>query len=278
MIGHVLDLDPNQRRELLGLLTQERTDLQTDEQVLAEISETLRRQLSLSAATDLAEGFRRRMIRIADELGDGHTPGHYDFLTDRAIAEDVLTLVGEQAGVLSTDADDAFKVDFAKAFRTMSQDKRAAWLRDAALARSAAESGEPDAQEAADAAKQKSSADDTAAHIAADVWRVEDLYRAARKAGAPKAHRGCRPPRARGRRGGRLRDPREAKISSSRKPPTCKSVAIGKLPKPWSRPAPTYSPRCKRPNRRVALPLRTTSGQRALALPGEAMGQDAAGR
>src|SRR4051794_14236417 len=141
MIEHVLDLHPDQRRELLGLLTQERTDLQTDEQVLAELSETLRRQLSLSAATDLAEGFRRRMIRITDELGDGHTPGHYDFLTDRQIAEDVLTLVGGQAGVLSSDAEDAFKMDFAKAFRTMSQDKRAAWLRDAALARSAAESG-----------------------------------------------------------------------------------------------------------------------------------------
>lgn len=186
MIGHVLDLDPRQRRELLGLLTQERTDVQTDEEILAELSETLRRQLSLSAATDLAEVFRRRMIRIADELGDGHIPGYYDFLPDRAIAEEVLTLVGRQAGVLSTDADDAFKVDFVKGFQTMSHDKRATWLRYAALARSAAESGEPDAQEAADAAKRKSSADETAARIAADVWRVEDLYRAARRGGAPR--------------------------------------------------------------------------------------------
>src|SRR3954465_9230216 len=111
MIGHVLDLDPNQRRELLGLLTQERTDLQTDEEVLAELSEALRRQLSLSAATDLAEGFRRRMIRVAEELGGAHAPGHYDFWTDRAIAEEVLTQVDLQAEVLSSDADGAFMVD-----------------------------------------------------------------------------------------------------------------------------------------------------------------------
>lgn len=186
MVEHVLDLLPGQRRELLGLLTQERTDLQTDQEVLSELSETLRRQLSLSAATDLAEGFRRRMIRIADELGGGHTPGRYDFISDRVIAEEILTLVGERAGVLSSDADDAFKVDFAKGFRTMSQEKRATWLRDAALARSAAESGEVDTQRAADAAKRKSSAEETAEHIAADVWVVEDLYRAARKAGVPR--------------------------------------------------------------------------------------------
>ena len=65
MVGHVLDLTPLQRRELLALLTHERADLQTDDEVLVELSEALRRQLSLSAATDLAEGFRRRMIRIA---------------------------------------------------------------------------------------------------------------------------------------------------------------------------------------------------------------------
>jgi hypothetical protein len=190
MVGHVLDLAPDQRRELLALLTQERADLQTDDDVLAELSETLRRQLSLSAATDLAEGFRRRMIRIAEELGDHRSPGHYDFRSDRVIAEEVLTLVGEQAEVLSSDAGCAFKVDFAKAFRTMSQDRRAAWLREAALARSAAESGEADAQRAADAARRKSSANETAAHIAADVWVVEAIYRAARgavAAGATKA-------------------------------------------------------------------------------------------
>jgi hypothetical protein len=82
MIGYILDLAPDQRRELLALLTQERADLQTDDEVLAELSETLRRQLSLSAATDLAEGFRRRMIRITEELGDEHDPGHYDFRSD----------------------------------------------------------------------------------------------------------------------------------------------------------------------------------------------------
>ena len=84
MVWHVLDLAPRERRELLTLLTQERADLQTDDEVLAELSETLRRQLSLGAATDLAEGFRRRMIRIAEELGgEDHSPGHYDFVSDR---------------------------------------------------------------------------------------------------------------------------------------------------------------------------------------------------
>src|SRR3954451_3505958 len=101
MIGHIRDLAPGQQRELLALLTQESVDLQTDDEVLAELSETLRRQLSLSAATDLAEGFRRRMIRIAEELGEDHGPGYYDFRSDRAIAEDILEQVGNQAEVLS---------------------------------------------------------------------------------------------------------------------------------------------------------------------------------
>jgi len=191
MVGHVLDLAPGQRRELLTLLTRERADLQTDDEILAELSEALRRQLSLSAATDLAEGFRRRMIRIAEELGGDHAPGHYDFRSDRAIAEEVLTQVGRQAEVLSaSDADGDFMLDFAKTFRTMSQDRRAAWLREAALAASAAESGEADAQRAADAARTKSSADGTAARIAADVAATRAAYSAARDAvaaGAPLA-------------------------------------------------------------------------------------------
>ena len=69
-------------------------------------------------------------------------------------------------------------VDFAKTFRTMSQDRRAAWLREAALAASAAESGEADAQHAADAAKRKSSADETAERIAADVAIARAVRRA----------------------------------------------------------------------------------------------------
>src|SRR5262245_50441135 len=138
MVGHISDLTLDQRRELLALLTQGRADLQTDEDVLAELSEALRRQLSLSAGTDLAEGFRRRMIRTAEELGGDRSPGHYDFRSDRAVAKEILTQVRRQA----KDADDAFMTDFAKTFRTMSQDKRAAWLREAALAASAAEPGE----------------------------------------------------------------------------------------------------------------------------------------
>src|SRR3954447_10368481 len=121
MIGHILDLAPDQRRELLALLTQERANLQTNDEVLAELSETLRRQLSLSAATDLVEGFRRRMIRIAEELGGrDHAPGYYDFWSDRRIAEDVLEQVRLQARALSSGDDGDFMVDFAKTFRTMS--------------------------------------------------------------------------------------------------------------------------------------------------------------
>lgn len=175
-----MDLVPGQRRELLELLTQERADLQTDDEVLAELSETLRRQLSLSAATDLAEGFRRRMIRIAEELREDDDPGNYDFRSDRAIADDILKRVREKAEVLSnSDAGGAFMVDFAKTFRTMSQDRRAAWLREAALAASAAEPDEAAAQYAADAAKQKSSAEWTALRIATDVAGI--AYGAARK-------------------------------------------------------------------------------------------------
>ena len=180
MVGYVLDLAPRERRELLVLLTQERADLQTDDEVLAELSETLRRQLSLGAATDLAEGFRRRMIRIAEELGgEDRSPGHYDFLSDRKIAEEVLMQVRLRAKALSSGAEGDFMVDFAKSFRTMSQDRRATWLREAALAASAAEPDEAAARHAADAAKQKSSAEDTAARIATDVARI--AYRAVRK-------------------------------------------------------------------------------------------------
>lgn len=185
MVGHVSDLAPYQQRELLALLTQERTDLQTDEEVLPELSETLRRQLSLGAATDLAEGFRRRMIRIAEELGGDHAPGYYDFRSDRAIATDVLEQVRLKAKALSSDADGDFMVDFAKTFRTMSQDRRAAWLREAALAANAAEPDEAATQHAADAAKQKSSAEETAVRIATDVAGI--VYGAARKKVAARA-------------------------------------------------------------------------------------------
>jgi hypothetical protein len=184
MVGHVLDLAPRERRELLTLLTQERADLQTDDEVVAELAETLRRQLSLSAATDLAEGFRRRMIRIAEELGgEDHSPGHYDFLSDRKIAEDVLKQVRLRAKALSSGADGDFLADFTKSFRTMSQDRRATWLREAALAASA---DEPDAaaRHAAEAAKEKASAEGTAARIAADVASI--AYRAVRKKGAAR--------------------------------------------------------------------------------------------
>src|SRR4051812_36992295 len=103
MVGHISDLAPYQQRELLSLLTQESTDLQTDEEIVAELSETLRRQLSLGAATDLAEGFRRRMIRIAEELGpEPHPNGYYDFRSDRAIAEEILERVRLQATALSS--------------------------------------------------------------------------------------------------------------------------------------------------------------------------------
>jgi hypothetical protein len=47
----------------------------------------------------------------------------------------------------------------------MSQERRAAWLRGAAVAASTAETGEPDAQRMADAARQKSSADGTAGAV-----------------------------------------------------------------------------------------------------------------
>ena len=177
MVGHVLDLAPSERRELLTLLTQERADLQTDDEVLAELSEALRRQLSLGAATDLAEGFRRRMIRIAEELGDeDHSPGHYDFLSDRAIAEEILKQVRLRARALSSGTDGDFMVDFTKSFRTMSQDRRATWLREAALAASADEP-EAAARHAAEAAKEKASAEDTATRIARDVAKVALLVR-----------------------------------------------------------------------------------------------------
>jgi hypothetical protein len=189
MVGHVQALDQDERRELLALLTQQRKDeLLTDEEVLAELSETLRRQLSLSAATDLAEGFRRRMIRIAEELGEPHAPGYYDFRSDREIAEYLLEQVGLQAEELSkSDLKSDFMVDFAKTFQTMSQDSRAAWLRKAAVAASTAQTGQADAQQAADAARWKSRADQTAQGIAAAMAVFYEPTRAAVAAGAKRA-------------------------------------------------------------------------------------------
>jgi hypothetical protein len=191
MMGHVLELSADQQRELLALLTQARTDLQTDEEILAELSETFRRQLSLSAATDLAEGFRRRMIRIAEELGnDEHRPpGYFDFQSDRAIAEELLEQVGLQAKTLANSVDSQFMVDFVKTFRTMSQVRRAAWLREAAVAASTAKTGEADAQRANAAARQKSSAEETAESIAIDVADFDMAYRLAREAVAAGAKR-----------------------------------------------------------------------------------------
>lgn len=185
MVGHVQDLTPRERRELLTLLTQERADLQTDEEVLAELSDTLRRQLGLRAGTDLAEGFRRRMIRVAEELGASHPPGYYDFRSDRVVAEDVLEQVARHVETLSKSADDDdFMLDFAKTFQTMSQDRRAAWLRGAAMAASTAKQGEVDPERAADAASQKSSAGKTAKSIASDVADLEvfDIVMASRAA------------------------------------------------------------------------------------------------
>lgn len=170
MVGHILDLAAHERRELLGLLTQERADVQTDDEVLADLSETLRRQLGLSEKTDLADGFRRRMIRIAEELeGQKRSPGHDDFRSDRAIAQEVLSHVQARAQVLSAGREPAFSEDFAKSFKTMSRDRRAAWLREAALAASANDPHEAAARRAAEAAKQKVNPDDTAARIANDV-------------------------------------------------------------------------------------------------------------
>jgi hypothetical protein len=185
VIGHVLDLAPSQRRELLTLLTQEPADLQTDDEVLAELSETLRRQLSLGAATDLAEGFRRRMIRIAEELGGEQGPGHYDFLSDRKIAEEVLMNVRLRAEALSSGAEGDFMVDFTKSFQTMTLDRRATWLREAALAANAAEPDEAAARRAAEAAKEKATAKGTALRFATDAATF--AYSAMRKKRAARA-------------------------------------------------------------------------------------------
>lgn len=177
MVGHVLDLAPGERRELLTLLTQERADLQTDGEVLAELSETLRRQLSLGAATDLAEGFRRRMIRVAEELGgEDHSPGHYDFVSDRTIAGGSLD-AGPPAGAGALVRRRRRLHD--GLCEVLPNDVAGTWLREAALAASAAESDEAAARHAADAAKQKSSAEDTAARIATDVASI--AYRAVRR-------------------------------------------------------------------------------------------------
>ena len=104
----------------------------------------------------------------------------------------------------ASDADGDFMVDFAKTFRTMSQDRRAAWLREAALAASAAEPDEAAAQQAADAAQAEVVRRWTAARIAADV-AASVAYSAAREAvpPAPRRQRGRGHPTGDTRRGGR---------------------------------------------------------------------------
>jgi len=123
-----------------------------------------------------------------------HPPGYYDFRGDRAIATEILEQVRMQAEVLSSDADGEFMGDFTKSFRTMSQDRRAVWLREAALAANAAESEEAATRRAAEAAKQKSSAEETAMRIAADVSEI--VYDVARKKtrASPGPYRGLLPP------------------------------------------------------------------------------------
>lgn len=192
MVGHVGDLTLREQRELLALLTQERVDLtqervdlQTGEEVLAELADTLRRQLGLRPGTDLAEGFRRRMIRIVEELEKvDRAADYYDFVSDRAIAEQVLDQVSARATALASGAEGDFMAEFTKSFKTLSQDRRATWLREAALAAGA---DEPDAaaRHAAEAAKKKETAEGTALRIATDVAGV--AFRAARKKGATRA-------------------------------------------------------------------------------------------
>jgi hypothetical protein len=125
------------------------------------------------------------MIRIAEELGGGHAPGYYDFRSDRAIATEILKQVSLHANALSSDPKGDLMVDFARTFQTMSHDRRAAWLRAAALAANAAEPDETKTQRAADAAKQKTSAKDTAARIAIDVAAI--VFGATRAARASSA-------------------------------------------------------------------------------------------
>lgn len=185
MIGHVEKLSQDQRRELLALLTQERADRHTDDELLTELSDALRRQLSLSETTDLTEGFRRRMIRVTDELGEDHAPSYYDFRSDLSIAKELLTHVSQKVNELSATGGDDFKSDFAKSFKTMSQDKRANWLHEAALAADAVRSSETDAP--VSSAKQKSSGEATAAQIVEDVAFFSIAYSVARDAAVRNA-------------------------------------------------------------------------------------------
>ena len=141
-----------------------------DEQVFADLADVLRTQPNLTPATDLAEGFRRRMIKTTEDLRGEQPPGHYDFKGDREIAAELITEVGAQARTLArNDTDGEFLAEFAKTFRTMPQARRARFLSEAALAASAAAGGQSDPDRAAEATKANRSPTDTAAQLARDV-------------------------------------------------------------------------------------------------------------
>lgn len=167
MISHVASLEIEQRRELLSVLTRESVDHVPDDALLPELAETLRRQLSIQRSVDLAEGFRRRMIRTAQDLGGERPDGYYDFRSDRDIAIELIAAVSARAQELTVD-DGEFLTEFSKTFRTISQATRAKWLHDAALAATAVD-GKGDQVRAAEAATLRDSPADTAAQIARDV-------------------------------------------------------------------------------------------------------------
>lgn len=170
MIAHVTQLTPEQRKDLLSLLTQEPVDVEDDGEVTAELRDTLRRQLSIKDTTDLAEGFRRRMVKTAEQLGGERPAGHYDFMSDREVAGELIAEVSRHAKALADlEAEDELLIEFAKTFRTMPQARRATWLRRAALAASEALEGNGDPHRAAEAAKSQDSATRTASQIARDV-------------------------------------------------------------------------------------------------------------
>jgi hypothetical protein len=188
MISYIADITPEQRHELLTLLTQEPQPVLSDDQVLADLADTLRTQLNLTPSTDLAEGFRRRMIKTTEDLRGAQPPGYYDFKSDRAIASELVAEVSVQAQTLAgSEADDEFLAEFAKTFRTMPQSRRARFLSEAALAAGTAAGGKADPDRAAVATRAKSSSMDTAVQLAHDVAVTSAAARAAMKASGAAA-------------------------------------------------------------------------------------------
>lgn len=125
MYDLIRQLDLSQQRQLLRLLdaTAELDEL-ADEEILAELRQTLRAVLQVPADGDLREYMRRRLVEVArKDFGLGLD---FDELSDLELAEELVEFALEAAAKLSKSKQD--REQFARFLKTKDVRERHKWL------------------------------------------------------------------------------------------------------------------------------------------------------